>query len=126
MRSRLAELEGLDVTVIHGSEDALVASAAAASSPRRSRARGCAEIDECGHLLLTDAEDDVMAAIDEHLRRAGARGRRSKWQANAPIRVAGGRGLATCWRKSPANKPIILFLESRTATNRSATRVQCP
>jgi pimeloyl-ACP methyl ester carboxylesterase len=71
-RSRLRELDGLDVTVIHGSEDALVRVGRGRELAARIPGARLREIDECGHLLLTDAEDAVMAAIDEHLRRAGA------------------------------------------------------
>jgi pimeloyl-ACP methyl ester carboxylesterase len=72
VRSRLAELEGLQVTVIHGSEDALIGADRGRELAARIPGARLREIDDCGHLLLTDAQDAVMAAIDEHLRRAGA------------------------------------------------------
>lgn len=67
VRARLHELDGLPVTVIHGSEDALVA-------PQRGRelAAGIPGarfqlIAGAGHLLLTDAEAEAVAAIRGHL-----------------------------------------------------------
>jgi pimeloyl-ACP methyl ester carboxylesterase len=71
-RSRLPHLDGLDVTVIHGSEDALVRVGRGRELAARIPGARLHEIDDCGHLLLTDAQDAVMGAIDEHLRRAGA------------------------------------------------------
>ena len=77
-RPRLGELEGLDVTVIHGIQDALVSIARGRELARLIPGARLAEIDGCGHLLLTDAEDDVMTEIHRHIARAGARGSRSK------------------------------------------------
>ena len=77
-RSRLAELEGLDVTVIHGVDDSLVSIARGRELARLIPGARLAEIEQCGHLLLTDAEDDVMTEINGHVARAGAPGRRSK------------------------------------------------
>jgi 3-oxoadipate enol-lactonase len=69
VRARLPELAGLPVTVLHGSEDALVppargdALAAAIPGARLVRLPGC------GHMLTTDAEEGAAAAVVEHLQR---------------------------------------------------------
>jgi pimeloyl-ACP methyl ester carboxylesterase len=71
-RARLHELAGLDVTVIHGDEDVLVA-------PDRGRELAAAipgarlvMIRECGHMLTTDAEDEAAAAVLGHLDRCAS------------------------------------------------------
>jgi 3-oxoadipate enol-lactonase len=68
-RSRLRRLRGLEVTVIHGEEDVLVA-------PDRGRELAASipgarlvMIPSCGHMLTTDAEEEVSAAVLEHLER---------------------------------------------------------
>jgi len=69
-RRRLGELAGLEVTVIHGEEDVLVppehGKELAAAIPGASLVM----IPECGHMLTTDAEDAVVAAVHAHLERA--------------------------------------------------------
>jgi 3-oxoadipate enol-lactonase len=71
-RSRLGELEGLEVTVIHGAEDVLVppenGEALAAAIPGASLVM----IPECGHMLTTDAEDEAAGAVLAHLDRVPA------------------------------------------------------
>jgi pimeloyl-ACP methyl ester carboxylesterase len=71
-RSRLGELAGLPTLVLHGAEDRLI-------PPQRGRelaalipAARLELIPSCGHLLSTDAQDDVTAAILGHLERAAA------------------------------------------------------
>jgi 3-oxoadipate enol-lactonase len=73
-RPRLRELEGLPTLVVHGVEDGLVPA---------DRGRQLAElipgaklelIPRCGHLLTTDAEDEVAGAILAHLERSAAAG----------------------------------------------------
>lgn len=71
-RPRLAELDGLPVTVVHGEQDALI-------GPERGRELAAGipgarfvGIPECGHLMTTDAEAATAAAVNEHLARAGA------------------------------------------------------
>jgi pimeloyl-ACP methyl ester carboxylesterase len=71
-RVRLHKLAGLDVTVIHGEEDALV-------DPSRGRQLAAAipgarlvMIPACGHMLTTDAEAQTAAAVLAHLERCAA------------------------------------------------------
>jgi pimeloyl-ACP methyl ester carboxylesterase len=71
-RARLAELAGLPVLVLHGTDDALV-------PPDRGRALAEGipgarhmEVPGAGHVLTTDAEEAVAGAILDHLERAGA------------------------------------------------------
>lgn len=71
-RARLYELAGLEVTVIHGEEDVLVA-------PDRGRELAAAipgarlvMIPACGHMLTTDAETQAAAAVLAHLERCAA------------------------------------------------------
>lgn len=73
VRRRLAELEGLQVTVIHGEEDALVPPARGRELVRLIPGAVAAPIAGAGHLLLTDAEEATVAAVLGHL--AGAPGR---------------------------------------------------
>ncbi|UGS37668.1 alpha/beta fold hydrolase [Capillimicrobium parvum] len=71
-RRRLAELGGLEVTILHGEEDALVpieAGVALADAIPGARMVG---LPGCGHMLTTDAEEPTAAAVIEHLGRAGA------------------------------------------------------
>jgi pimeloyl-ACP methyl ester carboxylesterase len=75
-RVRLHELAGLDVTVIHGEEDVLVA-------PDRGRELAAAipgsrlvMIPACGHMLTTDAEPQTAAAVLGHLERGATRASR--------------------------------------------------
>jgi 3-oxoadipate enol-lactonase len=69
-RRRLAELEGLDVTVIHGRDDALVPPALGEEVAAAIPGASLVMIPECGHMLTTDAEDAVAAAVHAHLDRA--------------------------------------------------------
>jgi pimeloyl-ACP methyl ester carboxylesterase len=71
-RPRLAELAGLETLVLHGTEDALIPP---------DRGRDLAELipgsrlellPSCGHILATDAEREVAAAILSHLERSSA------------------------------------------------------
>lgn len=71
-RARLGELEGLPVTVIHGDEDALVPVQRGRQLAKLIPGAQLAEIPGTGHLLLTDAEAAVLAAIDTHLTAVGA------------------------------------------------------
>ena len=75
---RLAELAGLGVTVVHGAQDVLV-------PPDRGRELAAAipgaqlvVLEECGHMMTTDAETAVAGAVLAHLGRHGdARGSRA-------------------------------------------------
>jgi pimeloyl-ACP methyl ester carboxylesterase len=76
-RSRLHELAGLPTLVVHGLDDRLV-------SPSRGRELADAipgarlvEIPGAGHLLATDAEQDVAGAVLSHLKTAGRATRRA-------------------------------------------------
>jgi pimeloyl-ACP methyl ester carboxylesterase len=69
-RHRLSELAGLDVTVIHGEEDALVPLAAGLELADAIPGARMVGIPRCGHMLTTDAEDEAAGAVLEHLRRA--------------------------------------------------------
>jgi len=68
-RSRLAELEGLEVTVIHGEEDVLVPAEAGRALGAAIPGARTVMIPACGHMLSTDAEDAVSRAVLEHLER---------------------------------------------------------
>jgi pimeloyl-ACP methyl ester carboxylesterase len=70
-RGRLGELRGLRVTVIHGSEDALVPVERGRELAALIPGADLVEVPQCGHLLLTDAEDDVLRALDGHFAAAG-------------------------------------------------------
>lgn len=67
VRRRLRELEGLQVTVIHGDDDALVPAARGRELVRRIPGAVAAPIPGAGHLLLTDAEDLTVTAMTVHL-----------------------------------------------------------
>jgi pimeloyl-ACP methyl ester carboxylesterase len=69
-RARLHELAGLPVTVIHGSEDALVPVARAHELAAAIPGARLIELPETGHLLATDSEAEVGAALREHLQLA--------------------------------------------------------
>jgi pimeloyl-ACP methyl ester carboxylesterase len=69
-RARLHELAGLPVTVIHGSEDALVPVARAHELSAAIPGARLIELPETGHLLATDSEAEVGAAVREHLQLA--------------------------------------------------------
>jgi pimeloyl-ACP methyl ester carboxylesterase len=69
-RARLRELAGLPVTVLHGSEDALVPVARGRELAAAIPGARLVELPETGHLVATDAEEEVGAALREHLGRA--------------------------------------------------------
>jgi pimeloyl-ACP methyl ester carboxylesterase len=71
-RARLAELEGLDVTVIHGAEDALVPPEAGEELAAAIPGARLVMIPACGHMLSTDAEDTFSGAVLEHLERVAS------------------------------------------------------
>lgn len=71
-RHRLSELAGLRVLVAHGEDDVLV-------PPDRGRALAAAipgsrlvTFPDAGHILTTDAEDDLAAEVLDHLEAQGA------------------------------------------------------
>jgi 3-oxoadipate enol-lactonase len=69
-RARLRELAGLPVTVLHGSEDALVPVARGRELAEAIPGARLIEFPETGHLLATDAEAEVGAALRDHLQLA--------------------------------------------------------
>jgi pimeloyl-ACP methyl ester carboxylesterase len=69
-RSRLRELAGLEVTVVHGSEDALVPVERGRELAAGIPGAHLVELPETGHLLATDAEPEVGSALRDHLQRA--------------------------------------------------------
>ena len=72
-RSRLGELKGLPTLVVHGLEDNLVPSDRARELAALIPGAKLELIPRCGHLLTTDAEEQVAGAILAHLgRSAGA------------------------------------------------------
>jgi pimeloyl-ACP methyl ester carboxylesterase len=68
-RRRLAELDGLGVSVIHGENDALVPPARAAELAAAIPDSQLVMIPACGHMLTTDAEQESAAAVLAHLAR---------------------------------------------------------
>jgi pimeloyl-ACP methyl ester carboxylesterase len=68
-RSRLSELGGLATLVIHGTEDRLVPLEQGRDLARGIPGARLVEVPEAGHLLVTDAEAEVSAAVLDHLRR---------------------------------------------------------
>ena len=66
-RSRLAELDGLGVLVVHGLEDRLVPPARGRELAELIPGAHLELIPSCGHLLTTDAEDQTAGAILSHL-----------------------------------------------------------
>ena len=68
-RARLRELAGLDVTVLHGAEDALVPPEAGRALAAAIPGARLVMIPACGHMLTTDAEEAASGAILEHLGR---------------------------------------------------------
>jgi pimeloyl-ACP methyl ester carboxylesterase len=68
-RRRLAELDGLGVTVIHGEDDALVPPVRAAELAAAIPHSQLVMIPACGHMLTTDAEQESAAAVLAHLAR---------------------------------------------------------
>jgi aminoacrylate hydrolase len=72
-RSRLAELNGLPTLVVHGLEDNLVPSDRGRELAALIPGAKLELVPRCGHLLTTDAEEQVANAILAHLgRSAGA------------------------------------------------------
>ena len=69
-RARLRELAGLPVTVLHGAEDALVPVARGRELAAAIPGARLIEFPETGHLLSTDAETEVGAALRDHLQLA--------------------------------------------------------
>jgi pimeloyl-ACP methyl ester carboxylesterase len=68
-RHRLSELAGLEVTVIHGEEDALVSPQAGHALAEAIPGARMVDIPGCGHMLTTDAEEATAAAVLDHLSR---------------------------------------------------------
>ncbi|HEU4657314.1 MAG TPA: alpha/beta fold hydrolase [Capillimicrobium sp.] len=71
-RDRLGELAGLDVTVIHGEDDALVPFERGVELAEGIPGARLVAIPACGHMLTTDAEEESAAAVVEHLQRVRA------------------------------------------------------
>jgi 3-oxoadipate enol-lactonase len=69
-RARLGELDGLPTLVVHGEEDVLVPIERGRELARLIPGARLVEIPQAGHLLTTDAEDEVVAALLEHLERS--------------------------------------------------------
>lgn len=70
-RDRLHALDGLPVTVIHGTEDTLIPPRAGQALAARIPGARLVLLDGAGHLLGTDAGPEWGAAVREHLRAAG-------------------------------------------------------
>ncbi len=66
-RRRLTELEGLQVTVVHGEQDALIPPARGRELARLIPGARHAPIADAGHVMLTDAEEAVVGVLLEHL-----------------------------------------------------------
>lgn len=66
-RRRLHELEGLPVTVVHGTEDVLIPPRAGRALAERIPGARFVLLEDAGHLLGTDAGDAWGAAVREHL-----------------------------------------------------------
>nr|MDQ6915212.1 alpha/beta hydrolase [Actinomycetota bacterium] len=70
-RARLGELAGIPTLVLHGSEDALVPPAAGRYLAERIPGARLCLVPGAGHVMSTDAEEEVAEAILDHLRAAG-------------------------------------------------------
>jgi 3-oxoadipate enol-lactonase len=70
-RARLPELDGLPTLVMHGEEDRLVPPARGRELASLIPCARLVEIPEAGHLLATDAEQQVADAVTAHIERAG-------------------------------------------------------
>jgi pimeloyl-ACP methyl ester carboxylesterase len=68
-RARLHELEGLPVTVLHGTDDALVPVHNGRALAEGIPGATLVEFPDCGHMLTTDAEEAVVSAVLQHLKR---------------------------------------------------------
>ena len=66
-RARLSELKGIPTLVVHGLEDNLVPSDRGRELAALIPGAQLELVPKCGHLLTTDAEDQVAAAILAHL-----------------------------------------------------------
>ena len=66
-RRRLAELARLPVTVVHGEQDALIPPARGRELARLIPGARHAPVADAGHVMLTDAEDEVVGVLLEHL-----------------------------------------------------------
>jgi pimeloyl-ACP methyl ester carboxylesterase len=81
-RSRLGELSGVATLVLHGEEDKLVPREAGRRLAQGIPGARLQLVPGAGHVLTTDAEDEVAGAILDHLRAASS--------ASVPRRKAGG------------------------------------
>ncbi len=68
-RSRLHELDGMPTLVVHGLEDRLISPERGRELARLIPGARLVEIPGAGHLLATDAEQEVAASVVEHLER---------------------------------------------------------
>jgi len=68
---RLAELTGLGVTIMHGAQDTVVPPARAHELAAAIDGARLVIIEECGHMMTTDAELASAAVVFEHLDRHG-------------------------------------------------------
>jgi 3-oxoadipate enol-lactonase len=69
-RARLAELEGIPTLVLHGSQDALVPPAAGRYLADRIPGARLHVVEGAGHVMSTDAEEEVAEAILDHVHAA--------------------------------------------------------
>src|SRR5439155_23414126 len=75
-RARVRELAGIPTLVLHGEEDSLVPPVAGRRLADAIPGASFQFIPGAGHVLTTDAEDAVAAAILDHLRSASVRAAR--------------------------------------------------
>jgi pimeloyl-ACP methyl ester carboxylesterase len=68
-RSRLHELDGVPTLVVHGLEDRLIPPERGRALARLIPGARLVEIPSAGHLLATDAEQEVAATVVDHLDR---------------------------------------------------------
>jgi 3-oxoadipate enol-lactonase len=73
-RTRLAELDGMPTTVVHGLEDRLVPPARGRELAELIPGAHLELIPACGHLLTTDAEEQTAGTILGHLKRHSVAG----------------------------------------------------
>jgi pimeloyl-ACP methyl ester carboxylesterase len=71
-RERLGELAGLPTLVLHGDEDSLVPAERARALAEGIPGARLVELPGCGHVMTTDREEEVAAAVLEHLERSAA------------------------------------------------------
>lgn len=67
---RLQRLEGVPVTVIHGDEDRLIPVGVGRDLAARIPGAQFVELDQCGHVMSTDAEERYAEVLRAHLARA--------------------------------------------------------